>query len=199
MLPVYSSSKQLNFEQVFNIPPHQIDFDWYGEQLKNPPRFVLAKDTINLFFAAFIDSAPFHDPTAAQGEFVEGLWNKDVAEFFIANSGTPTYQEFNLSPSGAWWSCLFSKYRKRDIANFRMPNNIKTCAALSASSWRAALSIPLTELSIPIDFETDTRINICFALGKTKRRYVSWANIQNYDPDFHRAEDFEDVDILELP
>ncbi len=55
--------------------------------------------------------------------FVEGLWEHDVAEFFLLDRRRGTYQEYNLSPGGAWWAAAFSAPRVRldpqpDLAAF---------------------------------------------------------------------------------
>ena len=116
----------------------------------------------------------------------------------FTNSGSPEYQEFNLSPSGAWWSCFFAKHRKREPSKFKMPTNVETYCEVANSSWKVAMSIPISELSLPISLEDSTRINVTFALGKTKRQYLTWANIDSPEPDFHRADQFEDADLVEL-
>jgi hypothetical protein len=198
VLPIYQSRGNLNFDAVSVLTPQQIDFDWFGEKLKNPAQFVMAVDSHKLYFVAQIGSSAHFDNSAAQGQFVEGLWTKDVAEFFVTNSGQTSYQEFNLSPTGAWWSCYFSKYRKRETSLFKMPQGVETFSVIEGSQWKAGLSIPLSEFSVPLALEESTRINVCFALGKAKRQYVSWAQIKKYEPDFHLAEDFEDVDLIAL-
>lgn len=198
MLPVYRSSKPLTLSQLFSLNMQQIDYDWFGERMKNPPRFVVAVDAERLYLAAMVESSAWHDPATSQGQFVEGLWNKDVAEIFLTNAGDTAYQEFNLSPRGAWWSCAFSKYRKRDSQLFKMPQRVETFSDIQQSSWKAGLAVPISDLSVPLALEETTRANVCFVLGKTKRHYLSWTNIQNYDPDFHRADQFEDVDVVQL-
>ncbi|MBX7143422.1 MAG: hypothetical protein K1X79_03145 [Oligoflexia bacterium] len=197
MLPVYRSTSALTLTNVFAFTPQQIDYDWFGERMKNPPRFVVAVDPERLFLAAIVDMAPWYDSATTQGQFVEGLWNKDVAEIFLTNSGGTAYQEFNLSPRGSWWSCVFSKYRKRDPQNFKMPQGVETFSEIQQSSWKAGIAIPVRDLSIPLAIEETSRANVCFVLGKTKRHYLSWTNIQNYDPDFHRADEFEDIDVVQ--
>jgi hypothetical protein len=196
MLPVYKVSSSLSFEKLFTLPLNQIEYDWYGERVKNNVSFIVAVDPDNLILGAQVDASPWIDPSHESGQFVEGLWNKDVAEIFVASSESPVYQEFNLAPNGAWWSCFFSKYRKRDTAGFKMPQGVTTHSNIGSDSWQAAISIPLNQFCVPLDLEDTTRANVSFVVGKAKRQYLTWANIQQREPDFHRAEDFENIDLI---
>lgn len=196
MLPVYRASAALNFDRLFGYPFNTIEYDWFGERVKNPVGFVVAVDPDRLYLGAKVEATPWFDPATSAGQFVEGLWNKDVAEIFISSAESPVYQEINLSPNGAWWSCYFSKYRKRDGAGFKMPKDVKTHSNIGSAMWQAAISLPLKDFSLCIDLEGGCRANVAFVIGKAKRQYLTWANIQQRDPDFHRAEDFEDIDLI---
>lgn len=196
MLPVYKVSTTISFDRLFELPQNQIEYDWFGERVKNTLTFVVAVDPDRILLGTKVDAAPWYDPAHQQGQFIEGLWNKDVAEIFLASSSSPVYQEINLGPSGAWWSCFFSKYRKRDTSGFRMPEGVTTHSKIGPASWEAAIAIPLSQFSFPLDLEGDTRANVSFVIGKAKRQYLTWANIQQREPDFHRAEDFENIDMI---
>jgi hypothetical protein len=195
MLPVYQASTLLSFDKLFGLPINFIEYDWFGERVKNPVGFVVAVDPDNLYLAAKVEATPWHDPAHTQGQFVEGLWNKDVAEIFLGSADSPVYQEFNLGPTGAWWSCSFSKYRKRDSA-FTAPQGVKTFSKIGSAQWQAAIAIPLKQIAVPLDLEGSTRANVSFVVGKAKRQYLTWSNIQQREPDFHRAEDFENIDLI---
>lgn len=199
MLPVYKVSSALSFDKLFELPENQIEYDWFGERVKNPVAFVVAVDPDRMYLGAKVEANPWYDPTHTLGQYVEGLWNKDCAELFLSSSTSPVYQEFNLGPTGAWWSHSFSKYRKRDSSGFKVPQGVTTFSQIGSASWRAALSIPLNQFSVPLDLEDTTRANVSFVVGKAKRQYLTWANIQQREPDFHRAEDFENVDLISQP
>ncbi len=196
MLPVYQSSTSLTFERLFQFPLNYFEYDWFGERVKNSVGFVVGVDPDRLFLGAKVDASPWLDPATSQGQFVEGLWNKDVVEIFLASSDSPIYQEVNLAPNGAWWSCFFSKYRKRDAGGFKMPQDVKTHSVIGSAQWEAAISIPLNQFSLPVELEGGTKANVTFVVGKAKRQYLTWSSIQQRDPDFHRAEDFEDVELI---
>ena len=196
MLPIYKVSSTLTFDKLFELPQNQIEYDWFGERVKNPVSFIVAIDPDKLFLGAKVEATPWYDAVQTPTQFVEGLWNKDVAEIFIGSSQTPAYQEFNLSPAGAWWSCVCSKYRKRDQVAFKMPQGIQTFSKIGSANWQAALSIPLDQFSVPLDLDDACRANVSFVVGKAKRQYLTWANIQQREPDFHRAEDYENVDLI---
>jgi len=105
--------------------------------------------------------------------FVEGLWNRDVCEFFlVASDGS--YQEFNLSPTGAWWSARFRSYRSQESVCPGL--SVVTSAARSRSGWKATLSVPVAEV---IAWE---RFQVTAILGG---RYFSTGACTG-EPDFHR-------------
>ncbi|MBN8548363.1 MAG: hypothetical protein J0M12_03490 [Deltaproteobacteria bacterium] len=195
MLPVYKVASSLTFEKLFELPQNPIEYDWFGERVKNPASFVVAVDPDRMYLGAHVEASPWYDPAHTMGQYVEGLWNKDCAELFISSSTSPVYQEFNLGPTGAWWSCSFSKYRKRDSA-FTPPQGVTTYSQIGSANWRAALAIPLNQFALPLDLEDTSRANVSFVVGKAKRQYLTWANIQQREPDFHRAEDFENIDLI---
>lgn len=105
--------------------------------------------------------------------FVEGLWQRDVAEFFlVANNGS--YQEFNLSPTGAWWSARFRSYRQQECA---CPcSSVVTTAARSRSGWKASLSVAVGEV---VAWQ---RFQVTAILGG---RYFS-TGVCSGEPDFHK-------------
>jgi hypothetical protein len=41
-----------------------------------------------------------------------GLWNETCFELFIAEQGSRSYREFNLSPAGHWNVYRFASYRR---------------------------------------------------------------------------------------
>ena len=105
--------------------------------------------------------------------FVEGLWNRDVCEFFlVASDGR--YQEFNLSPTAAWWSARFRSYRSQEATCPEL--SVVTSAARSRSGWKASLSVPSSQI---LEWE---RFQVTAILGG---RYFSTGECAG-KPDFHR-------------
>lgn len=144
--------------------------DWYGERAGFPLEWSLAVVDERLEFAFECGCPAACDEVSG---FVEGLWRRDVAEFFlIAADGT--YQEFNLSPTGAWWSARFRGYRDQEC-ECRCAS-VSTSAARSRSGWKATLSVGVVDV---IAWE---RFQVTAIL---EGRYFSTGECSG-EPDFHR-------------
>lgn len=117
--------------------------------------------------------------------FVEELWKQDVAEFFIADPPTGHYQEYNLSPGGAWWAAAFRAPRVRvdpqpEVASF----GVRTEVVWGDSEWIGRISLPQPDLS-------GAAINFSAILeGEAGRRFYSLALLGGDTPDFHRPEEW---------
>lgn len=117
------------------------------------------------------------------GGFVEGLWTQDVAEFFIADCGTGTYTEYNLSPGGAWWGACFGAPRVR-VGRQPVPCGVQTMVTWLATHWIGRMSFPLPDLEgSAVNF---TAITAAVA----GRQYYSLAPLQGDRPDFHRPQEW---------
>jgi hypothetical protein len=173
------------FPRSFNV----IEKDWFGKKPAAAATFFVGVNEERLFFAFRCCGKPFIDPNDKGGEYIEGLWNYDVAEFFIADSGSGLYQEFNLSPVGSWWSMLFSGYRKDDPANFTLPAGVKTYATAEEQLWQAGMSVPIGDLSLGVD-PLKARWNVCAIINGPERQFLSWSSIKSAKPDFHKVEFF---------
>jgi hypothetical protein len=86
--------------------------------------------------------------TAWVWAFRSELWRMHCAELFLA-SRQPRLSEFNLSPSGAWWSQGFARYREADPA-FHRPLGVECYACVSAVSQHIACLAFLTEIALPL-------------------------------------------------
>ena len=117
--------------------------------------------------------------------FAEGLWDQDVAEFFIADRRTGTYQEYNLSPGGAWWSACFKAPRLRLKPQPEWPGfAVRTEVDWSNGGWTGRMSLPAPDL-------TTASVNFTsIVAGKAGRRFYSLALLGSTTPDFHRPEDW---------
>lgn len=117
--------------------------------------------------------------------FVEGLWEQDVAEFFIADRATGHYQEFNLGPGGAWWSATFSAPRVRiapqpECRLFGITTNV----SWTDTQWIGRQSLPLPDLA-------GAAVNFTAIIaGPDGRRFYSLADLGGRTPDFHRPADW---------
>ncbi len=198
MIPIFHSENPLSFESIRALEVSSITTDWYGQKHNHGPKFVLAADLNCLWFLAEGESPVVYSKDLAVGEFAEGLWKNDCAELFVCEDGTARYQEFNLSPGGAWWSCLFSSYRKADEQAFVMSKGVQCFAEVSPSHWISAMSIPRNELSVKISFTEESRLNVSFILETPQQKFLSWAKLKAEQPDFHVSEQYEAIKLTEI-
>lgn len=68
-------------------------------------------DNIRLWFDLHGETSRIVWPQWSSPTRTDGLWQSTCLELFIAEPDGPAYQEFNISPSGAWAAYGFSGYR----------------------------------------------------------------------------------------
>ncbi|MGB1874844.1 MAG: hypothetical protein ACPH5P_03735 [Akkermansiaceae bacterium] len=169
-----------------------LERDWFGQYLDVPASFALAVDPANLWFFAQRDKRASMLAGTQTNEFVEGLWNHDVAELFVGGSESERYLEFNLAPNGAWWSAEFCGPRKRVNEDAHPVEGITTHSRISDDGcWRAALTIPIVYLKDNFGFGVDTRLNVTFIVDTPAQRFLSAASLPGREPDFHQPSHFE--------
>lgn len=121
------------------------------------------------------------DQSLPRGSFHAGLWEHDVLELFIRDAHSKAYQEFNLSPSGAWWSALFSEYRMVSADPFIKPV-VSIDAHNSSEGWKVGIKIERSSLMV----DPSSTINVCAISGHgQERRYYSALPVVTDNPDFH--------------
>jgi len=162
--------------------------DWFGAPEAARPSFELVCADGIVRLAAHVAQAPLIVP-GDTGGFVEGLWEGDCAELFLANPATGYYLEFNLSPQGAWWCCEFTAPRVRAAGAPRALAGVRTTGAAEAGSWRASIDIPVASLPAALAFvPATTRGNVTFCLGCEPQRYLTHVDLGGGRPDFHRPD-----------
>lgn len=156
--------------------------DWYGNDCPKVT-FEVIKSS-HWRFKVDVPLAPQRKLLADTGEFYEGLWEQDVAEWFIVNSKTGQYLECNLAANGAWWMMLFSSCRERCL---KQPDlqKVRTIYLSNKNSWQAELIIPDLLLTSILG-QSDWNYNVCFILGKQPKQYLSLNQLSPKLPDFHR-------------
>jgi hypothetical protein len=129
-----------------------------------------------------------------RGAFVEGLWERDVAEFFLMDADG-RYQEFNLSPTGAWWSCDFTAYRSRGMG-IPEQGEVFIETKIEPDAWQVVFSVPLQQLLIPLEGVVGIHVS---AISRTPHtRYLSSSPVEGAKPDFHRRECFGEIERVDL-
>lgn len=162
-----------------------LDTDWFGSPVAAMPSFELRCADGYVTLTAHVTKAPLV-VAGDTGGFVEGLWEGDCAELFLANPDTGAYIEFNLSPQGAWWCCEFTAPRVRAPGAPRELAGVTTTGEARSDSWSATLKIPVASLPPALAFSTcATRGNVTFCLGNTPQRYLTFTDLGGGKPDFH--------------
>lgn len=168
-----------------------ISLDWFGKPARQRAGFRLWLDDDVLGFRFVAEKTAQCDTALRLGDFVEGLWEQDVAELFLMGPDG-RYQELNLSPCGAWWCALFSDYRQRENA-FQAPS-VRTRAGSETGRWWAELCLNVRD--IPVLGEggwQTTRLHIASILSPDDPEYLCSGHHTGGEPDFHRADNFQAV------
>lgn len=177
---------------LFKHEPLELNHNWDGSKSTLSAQAWLFMSEDRLYFGAQVSQPAWCDTHLHRGDYVEGLWQRDVAELFIA-ADDASYQEFNLSPTGAWWSMSFTSPRVRTTELFVPPKNIKTYGHIKNHSWRAAFSIPVNELAVDLNVPGKTRANVSIIVGENPRTYLSHAKLPGNGPDFHQPGAFNSL------
>jgi hypothetical protein len=215
-LEIYHSEKVLGLDSVRAMPKHEMPDPWLpggGVSLVSPElmplnpvgvKWALAKDSQALWFACEVLAPPLCDTRYKAGEFIEGLWTTDVAEFFLQDAHSGEYQEFNISPVGAWWSCSFSEYRKR-YAAFKKPATFCCQGFAESNRWEVVFGVRIDGLSIRFDAGTLVHVAVVSCSREGARgegdvvpKYFSSHPIRGLEPDFHHPEVFQPYVIKEI-
>ena len=165
--------------------------DWFGSTSPYRPQMKYALDGDRFSFSYRCHKRPHCDQTLPRGRFVEGLWERDVAEFFVAGQGT-TYQEINISPTGAWWSCLFSDYRQ-PVDEVRFEPVIE--AREHSDGWGVTFNVALSDLKPWVGVEPQRRrLSVTSILYDPEPHYFAWNHQSGGEPDFHRLDLFRPIE-----
>ena len=113
--------------------------------------------------------------------FLEGLWEQDVAECFIATPALDTYTEYNLSPGGAWWAAqLIGPRLRQDPQPLPERFSVFCETAWEAAHWSARMSVPL------LDPDAGALNLTAIVTRPEGRQFYSLAPLGGDRPDFHR-------------
>jgi hypothetical protein len=189
-IPILKSSTALSVELVTALPFNRVERAWSGEVLRRPFSWVVVADPSRLWFAAELP-APAPPKKHDQGEFVEWLAEADdVVELFVT-SPDQTYQEWHISPDGAWWSMGFVGYRTRE-PNPSIPGGVAVETFKRSGSWLGVLGIPHSALRVGVDQIASMQVTGCIFSGGSPL-YISTAGSPQYAADFHDLRSFRSV------
>ena len=170
--------------------------DWNNAKLDIPVGYSFSMDEKALWFIATHSKPALLHPDAQPSAFVSGLWEYDVAEFFMRNPLNGHYLEFNLSPNSAWWAAEFSG--PREMQEELPLLEVETFADLDANgSWLAAARLDLAMLKKRFGFSAETAMNTTFIIGSPEPQFVSVADLGGGELDFHRPDEFRKVEFVD--
>lgn len=168
-----------------------ITHDWYGNPLDSGLRWSLCLDDGQGVYEAYMPFAPVDGTKLEKGDFVEGLWEHDVVELFLAGS-SGRYVEFNVSAQGAWWFMAFADYRKRTSSDCERPE-VSIQIDRSEQAWQVQLQFELTPIVAHLG--EVTRVQIAGIHHATETPvYLSSRTHLGGEPDFHHPSSFSRVD-----
>ena len=199
MLPIYSFSRALDYSTLESLPSFSFKKDWYGRPLQNAPSFVLASDPTNLWFYASWAAEPAYDAALECGQFMADLWKRDTAEFFLCEDGSARYQEFNLSPAGAWWTCVLKDYRKPEEPGKHSLPRVNCLSHVKGGKWMSAIAVERETIAVRASLTEVSRANVSFIADSPHYRFITWAGLSAAQPDFHKADQFENLGPIQSP
>ena len=191
---VFESNGKLSWQEVSALPHTGELKDWRGAHLASAFEWCFVKDTERLWFSARLPGGSFYDQTHCVGDFVEGLWQQDVAEFFVKDS-SGRYQEFNVSPSGAWWTTLLSSYRRRAAVQPKI-SNPEIHTQVLQGRWFAVIGVALADVGVQCN--TQTLIHVSGIHGSPHQTFMSSKPQPHISPDFHEPNCFEAIEFEQL-
>ncbi len=190
---IHRSSADLSFETLTDLPRQTFKTDWTGRRLDFRAEFALAETPTHFHYLAAAEMEPKCSSHAC-GAFVEGLWEQDVAELFIREPDSTHYQEWNVSPTGAWWSQRLTNARITE-PKFAPDAATETQVLEMPAGWGIWLKIPHTQ-----PLSRGARINVTMIVtGKDgDRRFLSCCPNPDIEPDFHTIWSYPSPKILNL-
>jgi hypothetical protein len=178
-------SGPIDNELVRRLPRQQVHECWHGRTLTPSFECCLAMDPFTLWCVWKVPGSAWCDESLAHGDFVEGLWNWDVAELFLSTGGE-SYREYNISPRGAWWCAQFDRYRCQcEVQSTHELPQLFT--SIETGSWEAVLGIPRRELALDAP-EHELAIHVAAITHRPESRFISSQPVAGVEPDFHRRE-----------
>lgn len=162
--------------------------DWFGQPPRHRAHFCLKLQSGLLHYQFRVEKSAEFDTRHQPGDFIEGLWERDVAELFLMGPGGH-YHEFNLSPSGAWWCASFSGYRQR-IQALPCPS-ARVSSRVEPDVWSASLTVDLHDIPcLEGKGLEQARLSVTSILCPGQPEYLCSGHQSGGTPDFHLASTF---------
>lgn len=197
-LPVFLSDKTLDASLIQSLGWTLVPHDYFKKPLSFKFAFVVALEPRGIWFSAHVKKVPFMDPDSSMGDFIEGLWEYDVAELFITDGEGPSYQEINLSPKASWWTCGFLAYRKRQPGVKENPLLEGSFSTILKDEWLSGILIPYSLLDVDLKNISKCKCNVTGIIGCEEKAYITYSTLSTPEPDYHTIHDFSTIEIRVL-
>jgi hypothetical protein len=192
---VYRSQSALTDEQVQRLVPTEIACDWSGKTLPEKVCAAIALTSSEIIYRCHVPCLPQRPVGGRVNQFIDQLWEGDVAELFIRDE-SGGYQEFNISPCGAWWSARFKSYRQRDDSFAIQRDGVAVKAAAEDRGWSVIFRVPCGSLGAAAgDFQAG--LNFAGIFGQ-ERIHWSFGPQPAQAPDFHWQESFVVPEVVSV-
>lgn len=191
-LVVYSSSRVLSADDARGLPRSSKNRCWNGAVLPHPLSWSVAVDPQSLWFVCELPGGRVCTTQRSHGEFIEGLWNEDVAELFIKGEDG-AYQELNLAPSGAWWSMTLSEYRERR-AEPKRPSPLHISTTVRDDRWEVVAAFSRETLEVPL--LPSSRVHVSGMWYRPDPCYLSSNPPAGLEPDYHHQDCFQSFSFV---
>jgi hypothetical protein len=191
-ISIFQSERPLSAQAMKALPQQSLSSSWDATPIVYPFSWSLALDPTTLWFFCSLPGGGHVKSAAARGDFVEGLWEYDVAELFVRDAHG-SYQEFNLAPNGAWWSMTHSEYRVR-----RDESRPATCLSVTTNvldgCWDVVAAFDRRSLQVPL--EEGSLVHVTGIHYAAQPIYLSSRPPRDIAPDFHHPSCFSPVRVI---
>ena len=168
-----------------------LNTEWFKHEVNPAYEFSFTLTDAGLVFKAARKASALIHPQGRRGVFQEELWKYDAAEFFITTPDKKRYMEFNLSPNGAWWACVFSAPRQVAIGYENWKPNITALGECREDAWSCEALIPSSVLQDVGIIPQDCFLAACAILNSPEQIFLTSALPCPGQPDFHRPDLWE--------
>lgn len=169
----------------------QLETEWYGHAVTPPYEYSFEQTSAGLLFKARRKAPALVHPQGQCGQFQPELWRYDAAEFFITAPDGNRYMEFNLSPNGAWWACLFQAPRVTAEGTESWRPQVEATGSQCEAGWQCEALISASSLQEAGINIQDCKLAACAILNSPEQVFLTSALPCDSQPDFHRPDLWE--------
>lgn len=125
---------------------------------------------------------------------IEGLWEGEVFELFLASTDASKYLEINLDKAGNWWDMGFNEVRKRNKAVLN-EDQVSTKTLTTDSQVVSEIRFPVQPVEKYLGKVDTLRVNFT-AILRSPTQHYSLSKLSGDYPNFHQPEYFPSISSL---